>query len=207
MTVRIWALITCGCLGFFNLLPNRSLQAQVIWAGGIDWNVLTFRPEQEELTPSLYGYGIDLSVNYAFLPAVEAGLFTSYEILNVNAAKFLAGKADHLLYGGELGVRLADSVNIAIRMGGGQLTLKDDRVEEDYLGRWDANLYGVRLGGFWSTKRHRYIQVGLSYLNGFVTQESDSDHALVERRVDMLSLYVTYLIMDNSSGIRPFTLY
>lgn len=201
--MNTWLSLTLlvGAIG----LSWSSLRAAPLWGGGVDWNVLSFRPIAEEETPSFYGYGLELQAGYRIMNELGLGVFASYDILNEGAAKFFTGESSQFGYGMELAGRFEESVYLALRYGNSQISTQGEGISEDFLGDWDASVWGGSIGGFWRSDRDEYFQVGLQYLNGFAARPAIDGQNLFERRVDMISFYVTYLSMEKVSSRRPFS--
>src|SRR5690349_11298233 len=88
-----------------------------------EWAAYAPRPEASEPTPNLYSLGGELSTGYSVRQAFDLGVYGIYAPGNLAHAQFGKGDAILVSYGGEMGIRFAESVYLGFKGGSGTYRL------------------------------------------------------------------------------------
>lgn len=189
------------------LTYSSSTFGGILVAPGIFWGAFSFEPKKNESTPNFYGYGLKLNAGYSFSQVFDLAVFGQYSIGKKGAATPLKQDAHIIGYGGELAVRLLDSVYLAAR--GGAATFKRNNERRTSLPKtWGGNSLGVSIGGIIPVDRSHHFQTSLDFAhyqgqNGEEVTGSGKEEA----RLNQYSLTVSYVFNDCTNATIENTLF
>lgn len=177
------------------------------------WASLASRPLASEATPNYYGYKVATSFGYSLSQVLDLGAFYSYLPAQLNAAKL--GGRDILLtsYGGEMALRLGESVYIGLRGGLASYELRTRKHLDEVGGQWTGPAGGIALGAVKKLTKQSFIQTSLELMHTITQRRKndDQDEALTgeeprRRRFDSLAISVAYVFNQHDSNRPDFAI-
>jgi hypothetical protein len=168
----------------------------------VRWASFSARPEAEEKTPNYYGYGAGLQLGYSFGQVFDFGGFGTYLPARIGSAAMDGADAKLSLYGGELAVRIADSVYFALRGGASMYELVTQKRDDELTGRWRGPAFGVALGAVKRLSKQSFVQTSFELMHTIVerAKKDDADGADAgKRRLDSFGISLAYLFNNQSS--------
>lgn len=176
---------------FFVIFTIFSSQALGGWllSGGLGWSLFSLRPIEFEKTPNYYGVGPRLALGYSFEQKFDIAGYISYTPGHTARATFGQEQASFVFLGGQLGLRIADQVFIAIL--GGQATYHLLKFTDYSVpGRWEGQASGGSIGSLVEIDKERFWQVSLEYLLALLSASHGRERE--NRKVDQISFSITY---------------
>jgi hypothetical protein len=173
----------------------------------VKWSSFAARPEGNEPTPNYYGYGGALSFGYSAKQVFDLGAYGQYLPGTRREADPSDVQASLVSYGGELGLRIAESVYLGFR--GGASTyhmMKPDPTRADELtGTWSGSSGGMALGAVSKVSKNSFFQTSVEFMQHVVANAKDSD--LGKRRFDSFALSVQYVFNSEKSYLIENTMF
>lgn len=171
----------------------------------VGWAVLAPRPQAEEATPNYYGYGAALSLGYSVKQVLDLGAYASYLPASRKDARIGAEQASILTYGGELAVRIADSVYVSLRGGTAtyRLIVPDPALTTELVGAWGGPAFGIAVGAVTRLGRQSMLQTTIELMHTIVEPEDAvRSGASGKRRLDSFGLsFGLMLSSDQRSSV------
>jgi hypothetical protein len=194
-------------------LVAAMLHAPLAWAGwyvqpAVRWVSLTHRPEANEPTPNYYGYGTLLSGGYSAKQVFDLGIFGAYTPANYKNATFPSGNAELTNYGGEVALRLGESVYIGLRGGQGTYHLLSTATPDELPGKWSGPAGELAIGGVMKLTKNSFCQVSLDFMHG-VFKQTEPGAAEIEgrRRFDGVAVTFSYVYNHYKSYLIDNTIF
>ena len=182
-------------LGLLLFLSPKVIFAEQLGTVGVYWQNLTFQAEEEEDTPNFFGYGLRLEYGYELGDTFELKLFASHNMSQKNSAKFFDGDVEISNGGVNLGFRLVKSVYLGVDFGYKQFDSPSHHIHNETVGLWKGTGAAFHLGGYWKIRGYKTAQVSLQ-ISSYNLANDDGLEA-VERKVDTVSLNMTYLLLSS----------
>jgi hypothetical protein len=158
------------------------------------WAAYAPRPEGSEPTPNLYSIGGEVSAGYSARQALDFVFFGEDLPGSLAHARFGAGDASLVSYGGELGLRFAESVYVGFKGGLATYRLSHQSSVDELTGTWRGEGGGFALGAVERTSKTGFVQTTVEFMHYVL----GSGEAGGKRRLDSFSLGAAY--MWNSKG-------
>lgn len=155
------------------------------------WTTYVHRPVANEDTTNLYGVGAQLSLGYSLWQGVDLGLFGGYLPGTPQYAKFGKGDATLVLYGGELGLRMAQSLYVGLRGGMAKYRLDNQTQAAELAGDWKGPGGGVALAAVTPVSKTAFIQASLEFSEYVLAMGTDT--GTVKRKLDVFGLGIAYM--------------
>ncbi len=169
------------------------------------WAVLAPRPTLEEATPNYYGYGAALSLGYSMKQVIDLGAYANYLPASRKDARIGAEQASFLTYGGEVALRVADSVYVSLRGGTAtyRLIAPDPALTTELVGAWGGPFGGIGIGAVSRLGRQTMLQTTIELMHTIVEPEdSVRSGASGTRRLDSFGLsFGLMLSSDQRSSV------
>ncbi len=185
-------IVGCGLLG--GALPALG---GVLLIPAVRWQSYAFRPLAAEATPNYYGYGAGLTFGYSFNQVVDTAIFTSYSPGTLKQAKFLEEDAVLISYGGEVALRLFQTVYVAVRAGEFTYRLLTPTRADEVQGRWRGPGVGFSLGAQRLFAKHSGFQASVDVT--YATMSRADAAADEKRKIDAFSLTLAYVFNANDN--------
>lgn len=180
---------------FAGLAPAVA-EAGVYAAPAIRWSSFAFRPEADEPTPNYYAYGASAALGYSVGQILDLGAFYTYIPARLGSPALKPPSATLDAYGGELGLRIADSVYIGFRGGQARYSLMKQTRPEEVPGKAKGSAGSVAIGAVMRTAKQSFFQTSLEVLHT-VLEPVDSEKG--KRRIDAFSLSVAWVYNAHKS--------
>ncbi|MFW7381360.1 MAG: hypothetical protein ACOH5I_21275 [Oligoflexus sp.] len=179
-------------------LGSKSAQAvNLIGGAGLHGIASSFRALEEEETPNLNGYGLQLQGGFIILNNLELTAITDYSQLEEGKFSLMGTSSQLWAAGMDVAARLGESAVFGISYQKGFLNSRFKEVEmSPNRSRWQGWLIGARLGGVISSSRDSEFLLALNYRKGTMRQKPSlalTTNTPTERTVDTFALGVTYL--------------
>lgn len=194
------AVSTVAALVFMAMVPH-SAYAGVYAAPALKWSAFSARSEHGESTPNYYGYGIGLGAGYSIEQVVDVGAYGVYLPGQLDAARPGADDATLSSYGGELALRLDDSVYVGLRGGIARYDLRHPSRPEELRGKWHGPAGGFSLGAVQRLGPQSFFQTSLDVMHTVVDNDRTdvptdgvrASESSGKRRLDAFSLSIAYV--------------
>ena len=166
----------------------------------------TFRPENDEKTPTYLGYTPSLTAGYSLLQSVDLALFASYTPAGFKKFVTFHEHGALVFYGAQISGRIEDIV-LGARAGRGKYSLyRVSEPEQELPGHYMGPGFGIFLGTNIKITRRHFFQVTVDF-NQFVLRPLSEplDGGTGIRKMDQVMLtlsyafneFVNYLIEDS----------
>ena len=177
-------------------------QAEAGWyaAPTAKWASFAARPLADEPTPNYLGYGGALSLGYSAQQAFDFGVFGSYIPGRHGVASFGKDDVSLVSYGGELGVRVAESVYFGLKGGVSTYHLYGKPGEDEVPGRWHGPSGGVSIGAVAKTSKESFFHATFDVMQ-HVLEADDEEDGQGKRRFDSFSISLSYMFNSYDSRL------
>ena len=174
-------------------------------ATGVRAGVMSFDAKDEEPTPNYYGVGGALSVGYSAGQKLDMALFGQYSPGKKNRPIANDEDASFFAYGGELGVRFANSVYMGARGGTAAYNLLIPPTEHEIDGKWSGPAVGFSIGSYMNRDRDGASswQATLDVLHAIISpaDEVAESYGDEKRRITCFSFSVAYVFNKQADNV------
>lgn len=184
----------------------EAAHAGLLLVGSLGVGTFTFRPEDNEKTPTYLGYSGSIAAGYSAWQALDLALFGTYTPAGFK--KFITFNEHGALafFGFQISGRIEDVV-LGARAGRGKYSLyRVSEPEQELRGHYLGPGFGVFLGTNIKLTRRHFFQVAAEY-NQFIMKplSEPADLGSGIRKIDQVMLtlsytfneFVNYLIADS----------
>jgi hypothetical protein len=156
-----------------------------------EWSEYAPRPLAGEATPNLYSAGGELSTGYSIRQALDLGIFGQDQPGALGHAQFGKSDASLVSYGGELGLRFAESVYLGFKGGLGKYSLSTQGAPGELTGSWSGGGGGLAIGAVQRVTKSGFIQTTVEFMH--YTLSGQGPVAGSKRQLDSFSLGLAYM--------------
>lgn len=191
---RLFGLSLC----LLGMLPLTPAAAGIYFSLGLKGGLMAPQALAEEATPNYYGGGPSLALGYSIKQVLDLGIYGGYSAGTREEPALRAADAELAIYGGDVGLRLGDTIYLGVHGGSSLLTVGKPSVDGEISGRWEGVGGGFCIAAIHKFNRERYFQTGVEFAH--VVLDHVSDKSQPTRKIDAFAISLAYTYNSFSSN-------